>query len=54
MSPTSRAGAIASYIAQQSRGEALKPVIIDNLCYMLVNNSPRFAQIFAGQQTDGQ
>ena len=38
-----QARAIAKHIAQQSRGQELKPVIIDNLCYMLVNNSPREA-----------
>ncbi|MGE0312174.1 MAG: FAD-dependent oxidoreductase [Lautropia sp.] len=37
------AKSVAQYIAQQARGEAMKPVIIDNLCYMLVNNSPREA-----------
>ena len=34
---------LARYIAMQAKGEALKPIIIDNLCYMLVNNSPREA-----------
>jgi len=38
-----QAKAISKYIAQQAKGEALKAVIIDNLCYMLVNNSPREA-----------
>ena len=38
-----RAKSVATHIAQQARGEALKPVIIDNLCYMLVNNEPREA-----------
>lgn len=38
-----QARAVARYIAQQAKGEALKPIIIDNLCYMLVNNSPREA-----------
>jgi NADH dehydrogenase FAD-containing subunit len=34
---------VAKFIAMQARGEELKPIIIDNLCYMLVNNSPREA-----------
>jgi len=38
-----QAKAVATYIAQQVKGQPLKPVIIDNLCYMLVNNSPREA-----------
>lgn len=33
----------AQFIAWQAKGEAVKPIIIDNLCYMLVNNSPREA-----------
>ena len=37
------AKAVATHIGQQLRGEALKPVIIDNLCYMLVNNDPKEA-----------
>jgi len=35
--------AVAQYIALQAAGQPLKPVIIDNLCYMLVNNNPREA-----------
>ena len=31
---------VAHYIAQQAKGEAPKPMIIDNLCYMLVNPDP--------------
>lgn len=31
---------VAPYIAQQARGESPKPIIIDNLCYMLVNLNP--------------
>lgn len=31
---------VARYIAQQARGEAMTPVLIDNLCYMLVNTEP--------------
>jgi NADPH-dependent 2,4-dienoyl-CoA reductase/sulfur reductase-like enzyme len=38
-----QAKAIATHIAQQAHEKELKPVIIDNLCYMLVNNSPREA-----------
>jgi len=38
-----QARAVATYIGQQAKGQELKPVIIDNLCYMLVNNSPREA-----------
>jgi NADH dehydrogenase FAD-containing subunit len=34
---------VAKFIAMQAKGEELKPIIIDNLCYMLVNNSPREA-----------
>jgi NADH dehydrogenase FAD-containing subunit len=37
------AKAVARYIAQQVKGETPTPIIIDNLCYMLVNNSPREA-----------
>jgi hypothetical protein len=37
------ARSVAKYIAQQSKGEALAPIIIDNLCYMLVNNEPKEA-----------
>jgi hypothetical protein len=35
--------AVAQYISQQARGQALTHVMIDNLCYMLVNNTPREA-----------
>ncbi|MCX8005967.1 MAG: FAD-dependent oxidoreductase [Burkholderiaceae bacterium] len=38
-----QARAVAQYIAWQAREQELKPIIIDNLCYMLVNNSPREA-----------
>lgn len=31
---------VAQYIAQQSKGQAPTPVLIDNLCYMLVNLDP--------------
>ena len=31
---------VSTYIAQQSKGKPMKPVIIDNLCYMLVNTEP--------------
>ncbi|WP_151445880.1 NAD(P)/FAD-dependent oxidoreductase [Lacisediminimonas profundi] len=31
---------VAQYIAQQAKEQAMKPVIIDNLCYMLVNTEP--------------
>ena len=31
---------VAQYIAQQSQGQPMKPEIIDNLCYMLVNTEP--------------
>ncbi|WP_234414075.1 FAD/NAD(P)-binding oxidoreductase [Ideonella sp. A 288] len=31
---------VAKYIAQQAKGEALQPLMIDNLCYMLVNPDP--------------
>jgi NADH dehydrogenase FAD-containing subunit len=31
---------VAQYIAQQSKGQPMKPEIIDNLCYMLVNTEP--------------
>lgn len=31
---------VAQYIAQQSKGQQPTPVIIDNLCYMLVNIDP--------------
>ena len=34
---------VAKFIAMQATGKELKPIIIDNLCYMLVNNSPREA-----------
>ena len=34
---------VAKFIAMQAAGQELKPIIIDNLCYMLVNNSPREA-----------
>jgi NADH dehydrogenase FAD-containing subunit len=35
--------AVAQYIARQAKGQALEPIIIDNLCYMLVNPEPREA-----------
>ena len=38
-----QARAVARHIAAQARGEAPQAVMIDNLCYMLVNNSPREA-----------
>lgn len=31
---------VAAYIAQQAKGQAPTPVLIDNLCYMLVNLDP--------------
>lgn len=31
---------VAQYIGQQAKGQAPTPVIIDNLCYMLVNTDP--------------
>lgn len=31
---------VAQYISQRSKGQPMKPVIIDNLCYMLVNTEP--------------
>jgi NADH dehydrogenase FAD-containing subunit len=31
---------VAHYIAQQAKGQPMAPVIIDNLCYMLVNTEP--------------
>jgi NADH dehydrogenase FAD-containing subunit len=31
---------VAQYIAQQARGQAPVPLLIDNLCYMLVNLDP--------------
>lgn len=31
---------VARYIAQQSREQAMTPLLIDNLCYMLVNTDP--------------
>jgi len=31
---------VAQYIGQQAQGQPMKPVIIDNLCYMLVNTEP--------------
>lgn len=31
---------VAQYISQQAKGQPMKPVIIDNLCYMLVNTEP--------------
>ena len=34
---------VAQFIALQAKGQELKPIIIDNLCYMLVNNNPREA-----------
>ena len=38
-----QARAVAQYIAAQAKGEAPQHVMIDNLCYMLVNNTPREA-----------
>ncbi len=32
---------VATYIAQQAKGQAPTPLIIDNLCYMLVNTEPK-------------
>jgi NADH dehydrogenase FAD-containing subunit len=37
------ARSVAQYIAAQAKDQAPTPVMIDNLCYMLVNNSPREA-----------
>lgn len=37
------ARSVAQYIAAQANDRPLSPVIIDNLCYMLVNNDPREA-----------
>ena len=34
---------VARYIAAQAKNQKIDPLIIDNLCYMLVNNSPREA-----------
>lgn len=34
---------VAQYIAQQASNQAMRPVIIDNLCYMLVNTDPKEA-----------
>lgn len=34
---------VAQYIAQQAKGQAPTPVLIDNLCYMLVNVEPKEA-----------
>lgn len=34
---------VAQYIAQQAKGQPLQHVMIDNLCYMLVNTEPREA-----------
>jgi NADH dehydrogenase FAD-containing subunit len=31
---------VARYIGQQARNRAMEPVLIDNLCYMLVNTEP--------------
>lgn len=31
---------VAHYISQQVKGQALSPMLIDNLCYMLVNTEP--------------
>lgn len=31
---------VSTYIAQQSTGKEMQPVIVDNLCYMLVNIEP--------------
>jgi NADH dehydrogenase FAD-containing subunit len=38
-----QARAVAKHIALQAKGQAPAHVMIDNLCYMLVNNSPREA-----------
>lgn len=38
-----QAKAVAQYISAQTKGQAPKHVMIDNLCYMLVNNGPREA-----------
>ena len=38
-----QARVVARYIAQQAKGLEPKPVMIENLCYMLVNNSPKEA-----------
>jgi NADH dehydrogenase FAD-containing subunit len=35
-----QARSVAQYIAQQAKGQAPTPVLIDNLCYMLVNLDP--------------
>jgi len=37
------ARSVAQHIADQARGREPKPILIDNLCYMLVNNEPREA-----------
>jgi NADH dehydrogenase FAD-containing subunit len=34
---------VAQHIAQQARNQPMRPVIIDNLCYMLVNTQPKEA-----------
>jgi hypothetical protein len=31
---------VAQYIGQQAKGQPMTPVMIDNLCYMLVNTEP--------------
>jgi hypothetical protein len=31
---------VSTYIAQQAKGQPMQQVIIDNLCYMLVNTDP--------------
>jgi hypothetical protein len=31
---------VAQYIGQQAKGHPMSPVMIDNLCYMLVNTEP--------------
>lgn len=31
---------VAQYIGQQARGQSMSPILIDNLCYMLVNTDP--------------
>ncbi len=31
---------VARYIAQQAKGQAMTPLLIDNLCFMLVNTEP--------------
>jgi len=31
---------VAQYIGQKAKGQPMTPVMIDNLCYMLVNTEP--------------